>query len=307
MSILLVATDRNLAKLQHLMQQQLPEVDIYCWPDISSAALIEFAVLWKQPKGLLAQLPNLKAISSLGAGVDGILTDPDLSADIPVCRIVDPDLSNQMAEYVLSVVLAFKCKLPLFLTQQQDTLWRPSRRLKLNNIVILGVGEIGMTVAQRLHNNGFMVKGWSRREKHHAIIDCYCGEESLNELTQWADVIVSVLPVTPATKNKFDDKFFQQMKSTAFFINVGRGALVDEQALFDALQNNEIAGACLDVFKQEPLPQAHFLWSLGNLLITPHISAITDTETVINQLIENYKRLSTGVKLNHLIDKNWGY
>ena len=307
MSILLAATDRDLTKLKIRLNERLSDVVIQVWPDIPHPEIVEFAVLWKHPSDLLATLPNLKAINSLGAGVDFIVSDKSVKDNISVSRIVDDSLSGQMAEYVLSMVLAHKCRHLHYAINQQNKQWQPKRRVTGNNVAIMGLGKIGTVVANSLNTNGFEVKGWSKRAKTDPDIHCVSGSDGFEQLLTWADVIVSILPNTNETKEIFNQSAFSKMKDSAFFINVGRGELVDEQALFASLNNNTIAGACLDVFQQEPLNPESNLWQTPGLILTPHISAITDTRTVINQLITNYENVKVGKSMVNCIDRELGY
>ncbi|WDE00442.1 2-hydroxyacid dehydrogenase [Thalassomonas actiniarum] len=308
MSIALLVTDRNLTVLAQGLKQALPGVNIQCWPDITQPEEVEFAVAWQQPKNCWAKLPALKVISSLGAGCDALLSDPGLPGNVRITRIVDPGLSGQMAEYVLASILMLKCRFTAYFRQQQQASWqvlpKESRRQK---VTLLGVGSIGEVVAGRLMNNGFEVSGWRRSQKTHPDYRVYYGQDQLGQALADADYVVSILPNTPATQGLINKAFFEKLKPGCFLINVGRGQAVNDGDLIDALDKQVIAGAVLDVFNQEPLPEDHAFWRHESVLLTPHISAITDQQEVIAQIAGNYKRFQQGQLLDNLVDVAKGY
>ncbi|WP_281556505.1 glyoxylate/hydroxypyruvate reductase A [Thalassomonas sp. RHCl1] len=308
MSIALLVTDRDLTVLAQGLKQALPGVNIQCWPDISQPEEVEFAVAWQQPKNCWAKLPGLKVISSLGAGCDALFSDPDLPSNVQITRIVDPGLSGQMAEYVLASILMLKCRFVAYFKQQQQANWqvlpKENRRQK---VTILGVGSIGEVVAKRLMDNGFEVSGWRRSQKAHPDYRVYYGQDQLEQAVADADYVVSILPNTPATQGLIDKGFFEKLKSGCFLINVGRGQAVNDSDLIDALDKQVIAGAVLDVFNHEPLPEDHAFWRHESVILTPHISAITDQQEVIAQIAGNYKKFQQGQLLDNLVDIDKGY
>ncbi|WDE04029.1 glyoxylate/hydroxypyruvate reductase A [Thalassomonas viridans] len=308
MSIALLVTDRDLTVLSEGLRQALPGVKIQCWPDIEHPHEVEFAVAWQQPKNCWARLPALKVVSSLGAGCDGLLSDPALPENVLITRIVDPGLSEQMAEYVLGAVLMLKCRFTAYFRQQMQSSWqmlpKENRRQK---VTILGVGSIGEVVAKRLMANGFEVCGWRRSEKRHPDFNVYFGNDQLEQAVGDADYVVSILPNTPATKGVIDKTFLARLKPGCYLINVGRGQAVNDDDLLDALDNQIIAGAVLDVFNAEPLPEDHAFWQHEGVFLTPHISAITDQQEIIAQIAGNYKKFQQGLLPDNLVDATKGY
>jgi glyoxylate/hydroxypyruvate reductase len=154
---------------------------------------------------------------------------------------------------------------------------------------------------------GYAVSGWARTAKQLHNIDCYSGDDALAAATAQADVVICLLPLTRETENKLAETFFNQLKPGAIFINVARGAIVDDSALLQALNNGQLQGACLDVFRQEPLPPEHPFWQQPNILITPHVSAVTNVSTVVEQIVENYRRCQCGEPLLNPVDVVRGY
>lgn len=306
MSIALIIPDRKLDDLQQRLQQALPDTRIEIWPELEDPAAVEFAVVWKQPHGCLNGLVNLKAIQCFGAGVDSILTDPTLP-DLPVSRIVDPALTDAMVGYLDGVVNYYRLQLDIFSRQQQQSLWRPKSTRKLSAITVLGLGELGGAVAAHFHKAGYQVAGWARSGKRLQNVQCYAGDAQLQQAVADADIIICLLPLTPATENRLNQDFFQALKPGAIFINVARGAIVDETALITALDNGPLAAACLDVFRQEPLPGDNPLWQHPAILITPHISAVTNVSTVVSQIADNYRRALQNSPLLNRVDTVKGY
>ena len=306
MTIALIIPDRKLDDLQQRLSQALPDTRVEIWPDITDAAAVEFAVVWKQPPGSVAALPNLKAIQCFGAGVDAILADPTLPA-LPIARIVDPALTQTMVRYLDGVLSYYRLRLDLFKQQQQHAAWQPKSPRRIAHICVLGLGELGAAAANYFAALGYQVSGWARTAKQLAGVQCYSGAHGLTAAVAQADVVICLLPLTPATDSLLDGPFFSSLKAGAIFINVARGAIVDDEALLAALHNGQLQAACLDVFRQEPLPAQHPFWQQPNILITPHVSAVTNVSTVVAQIADNYRRSQAGEAMANLVDLNKGY
>ena len=306
MSLALIIPDRKLDDLQQRLTQALPDSRIEIWPDISDASAVGFAVVWKQPPGSLAALPNLKAIQCFGAGVDAILSDSTLPA-LPIARIVDPTLTQTMVRYLDSVVNHYRLRLDLFIAQQQQQLWQAKSPRRFQHICLLGLGELGSAAASHFAAMGYQVSGWSRTAKQLEGIQCFSAEAELTAAVAQADIVICLLPLTPATESLLDAEFFSQLKAGAIFINVARGAIVDDEALLAALNSGQLQAACLDVFRQEPLPAQHPFWQHPAILITPHVSAVTNVSTVVAQIADNYRRSQRGELMANLVDINKGY
>ena len=307
MSIALIITDRDLTQLSSGLKKRLPHVDIQCWPYITAPEKVTFVVAWQPPSNIWQKFPNLKVISSLGAGCDGLLSDITLPENIIITRIVDTGLAEQMAEYVLTAILLLKRRFNDYFKQQQTEQWQTLKKIKGKKVAILGIGEIGHKVAIILIACGYEVSGWSRSKKQHAMYETFYGKDQLAQTVKNADFVVSTLPLTIETKYLLDEVFFKSLKKSAWLINVGRGEVLKEDDLLTALANNNLQGAILDVFSAEPLAREHPFWQHDNIIITPHISAITDQITVIEQLAENYQLLKNNKPLKNRVDRQKGY
>lgn len=305
-SIALVIPDRDLTPLVAALQQRLPGVSIQQWPEIKQPERVEFAVVWKQPAGSLKGFTALKAIQSYGAGVDSILRDPHLPA-VPLSRIVDPKLAAAMIDYLDTVVAMYRLRLDLFTQQQRLGQWRPKGRRKLKQLCVLGLGELGKAVATHFAAAGFQVRGWARTPKAWTDVTTYSGEEGFAAATADADLVICLLPLTAATEGYLNAQRLAQLKPGAILINVARGAIVDDRALLAALDQEQLAAACLDVFQQEPLPAEHPFWQHPKVTVTPHISAVTNIETAADQIAENYRRSQAAQPLLHPVAPEQGY
>src|SRR4051794_9581231 len=211
---------------------------------------IDYVLTFRPPHGFLKTLPNLKAVFSLGAGVDGILSDPDYPKHIPLIRFVDHTLSREMAQYcVLHVLMHYRMQ-RVFDRAQAEHKWRQAllpKRAAETRIGILGLGEIGTLAGQRLREWDFDVAGWSRTRKHAPSIKSYAGESELSAFLGRGDILICLLPLTPDTRGVLNAKLFAQLPQDAYVINVARGGHLVEQDLIDAIDSGHLSGATLDV------------------------------------------------------------
>lgn len=306
MSIALIIPDRKLEDLQQRLQQALPDTCIEIWPDISEPAEVDFVVAWKPPAGVWANFQELKAIQCFGAGVDSLLSDP-LLPQVALSRIVDPALSAAMVRYLDGVVSYYKLRLDLFGQQQNMRLWKPRSGRRLQQICVLGLGELGIAAARHFLQLGYQITGWSRTLKTLSDIRCFSGETGLMAAVADADIVICLLPLTAETENLLNHERFAYFKAGSILINVARGAIVDDDALLQALDSGKPEAACLDVFRQEPLPSGHPFWEHQAVMITPHISAVTNVETVVAQIAENYRRSQAELPLLYPVNPEKGY
>lgn len=306
MHLLIAISNRDCTKLVNTLQAYLPGVEISLWPDCRNLHTVEFVVAWLAPEQMWQQLPNLKAVSSFGAGVDSIKLDL-LADDVVVTRIVDEVLADDMAEYVLTHILAQKLKLKEYFSKQRAQLWQPKRAYKFNHVVFLGFGQLGQHCAKRLLANNFVVSAFSQSPKQFTNVTCVHTQEGLTNILSKADYLVCLLPLTPQTRNIIDKAFLTQLPEHAVVINVARGQHIVEEDLIWALDNKVIRAATLDVFRQEPLAKEHPFWSHDAITVTPHCAALSSITSVAQQIAENVQRLGKRLELNHQVDRTKGY
>ena len=292
-----------------VLQEELPNQTIEVYPSISDHNKVELLICWKPYHGLIAQFPNLKAIQSLGAGVDHIFADNVIDAHIQVSKIVDDQLTQDMWEHVLSIVLNDMKNLFQYQDQQKQNLWKPKRYKRINDVSIgiLGLGTIGSYVARQFGLLGFIVLGWSRTNKQIDNVTTFVGNGGLESICNQSDYLINILPLTKETRGILNKNLFSTMKTDSYLINVGRGQQLVESDLIAALNSEQIRGAALDVFDMEPLPETHAFWENSNIQVTPHIASLTHIKSVYPQVVENIKRLNAGSQLLNCIDIEKGY
>ena len=248
-----------------------------------------------------------KAVLNLWAGVEGIVGNQTLTQ--PLCRMVDPSLTNGMIEWVVGHTLRHHLGMDAHIFGQ-DGVWRNDiyPPIAANRpVTILGLGELGASCGQALHRLGFPVTGWSRSPKDHADITCLHGDDGLTDALSDAEILILLLPLTAQTENILNADRLSLLATGAFVINPGRGALVDDTALLAALGTGQVAHATLDVFRTEPLPTDHPYWAHPHVTVTPHIAATTRPETASQVIADNIARGEAELPFLHRVDRARGY
>lgn len=274
---------------------------------------IRFAVVWKQPQGMLAGLPNLRAVFSAGAGVDHLLADPELPA-VPVIRMVDPDLTMRMSEYVVWQVLDHLRQGRRYRAQQAQKTWRELAQPAANEVTVgfLGTGVLGSDAAAKLAALGFRLAGWSRTPKTIAGVDCHYGPSGLKPFLATCDIVVVLLPLTAETRGILDRGFFAAMKRDTplggpVLINAGRGGLQVDADIGDALDSGALMAASLDVFQTEPLPAASPLWAHPRVTVTPHAAASSSPKSLVPAILRQMAAIEAGGMPENTVDRAAGY
>lgn len=309
MSLLLIAPDRNMKSWETALKEADPNLDIDIWPAVPDKKRVHFAVCWNQPKLVLDQYPNLKAVTSLGAGVDHLLTDEALPESVDICRVISPYLIQQMKEYVLGAVINIQRNFVRYIRQKDQGKWQAHEHPLAENlhIGVMGLGELGLPVAQQLADLNYIVSGWSQSKKEIKKVETFSGKGDLEAFLNNSQILVCLLPLTPETDGILELDLFKQLKRPAWIVNVARGEhLVDEDLIY-ALDSNILQGAWLDTFSEEPLPDKHPFWNRSNIMITPHIASITQPSEVAEQVVDNYKRALSGMELNYSVSREKGY
>ena len=308
MSLLLIAPNRDLKQLSEELQNIDPNLEVDIWPKVKNKDRITFAVAWNHPKNVLGNYPNLKAVSSLGAGVNHLLNDESLSEEIKFARLITSSLKSEMAEYVLQAVLAYRQHTTRYTDQKREAFWDKHKLIPKEDSVIgiLGLGEMGLSIADLLILNGYKVNGWSRSKKDVEGITSF-SENELGDFLNSSNILICALPLTDKTHSILDLELFKKLKKPGYLINVGRGQHLIEEDLIYAIDTGVLAGAWLDVFEEEPLPSNHLFWNRPKIMITPHIAAVTDPKEAAEQIIENYKRSLSGMEMVNSVEKEKGY
>jgi len=279
---------------RQFVQAELPDIDVRVYPDDGDVNEIKYAVVWKHPHGILKKYPNLKAILSLGAGVDHILSDPDLPKDLPIVRLVDVKLTHEMCFHALHWVLHFHSDHYLYMNQQLDKKWlqHGSMQPEDRSVGIMGLGNIGKGIGDSLVSQGFKVLGWGTSQKSSlGDIEYFFGDEQLGVFLGKTNILINVLPLTKDTTNLLRKQELQRLPRGAFIINMGRGGIVNETDLLSLLDEGHITAAAMDVFEQEPLPANNPLWSHPSVYITPHIAGQSNPKSSAKTIAENIRRI----------------
>jgi glyoxylate/hydroxypyruvate reductase len=281
--------------------------------DAVDPAAVHYAAVWKPKPGGLAAYPNLAAIFNLGAGVDALMADPTLP-DVPIVRVADDDLTGRMTEYVLLHVLMHHRHQRYIDACQRDRAWTPpaQRAASAVRVGVMGLGVLGRDAAQVLRRVGFDVAGWSRTRKAIPDVATFAGEAELPSFLARTDVLVCLLPLTPATKGILNRRMFSLLARDGALggpvvINAGRGGLQVESDLLAALDDGTLKAATLDVFETEPLPPASPFWSHPKVTISPHNAADTDPDAISVYIAAQIARHECGEALQNVVDRRLGY
>lgn len=309
MAILVIEDADIAARWRKALLGEVPDLDIRIWPQAGRADDIEMALLWDD-FGPLAALPRLKAVVVLGAGVDHLFGgEGAIPEGVRAARLIDPSIAAQVVEYVVMAVTARLRRWDDYRAMQRarryDELTVPVPAE--TTVGVLGLGEIGGRAARLLAAIGYGVCGWSRRPRGIDGVACFSGPEGLVTMAGRCDIVVCLLPLTAETADILDGRLFEAMKPGAWLINAARGGHLVEADLLTALADGRLAGATLDVQRDEPMAAGHPFWDHPKIVVTPHIASITSPEHSAAQVAENYLRLRDGRPLRNLVDMGRGY
>lgn len=294
------------AWLQHL-RAALPNYQILPFDDLQSPTGIEVAIVANPDPGQIAQLPDLKWVQSLWAGVEKLVQT--LPSDITIVRMTDPQLAKTMAEAVLTMTLYLHRSLPRYAAQQSAKLWEqhpvvlPEERI----VGVLGLGALGCAACNTLAHHGFSVQGWSRTPKSISGVRCYSGKDGLEEFLDHTDILIVLLPLTNETQGLLNRERLSRMKRGSYVINFARAQIIEIDALLKLLNSGHLSHAVLDVFETEPLPDDDRLWKCGNLTILPHISAPTNMKTASKIAADNILLHFEAGQMPSGVDREQGY
>ena len=298
-------------------QQQLEALNLnhgfLIWPSDEPLDSVKYALAWNSPHGVLARCPNLEVVFSLGAGVDHLISDPDLP-DVPIVRIVDPNLTMRMTEYVVFHVLLHHRRFHDYDRAQKARKWEVLYQPGANEVRVgvMGMGALGSDSACRLRDLGFQVAGWSNSPKNFPGIESFAGADQLMPFLNRTDILVVLLPHTPETEGILNKKLFAALAQDGVgqgpvLINAGRGKLQIDNDILAALDENILYAASLDVFEHEPLPVDSALWGHERVTVTPHIASESDNRALTKYIAEQIRRHEAGLALENVIDNTKGY
>jgi len=309
MSILIICNNKDPEPWQKSLRKKLPGTSISIYPDVKDKDSIELAICWKPANNVLENFPNLKAVQSLGASVEHIFDTNNIDKLIQVTRIIDPQLSVDMFEFLLAISLNHIKNLKTYFHQNLRKEWKQHPYLSINEctISIMGLGKIGGYVAKNFSKTGFLVQGWALPGTNIKGVKVFSGKNGLIKMLSNTDILINILPLTKETKGILNKKLLMNIKKGAFLINVGRGPHLVNKDLLGLLNDNHLSGASLDVFDEEPLPEDSILWNKPKINITPHVASLTNINTAVEQIVDNYRRLKSGRPLKNLVSHESGF
>jgi len=314
MTILVAIRGWDEAPWLERLRVALPGREIVTPQTIGDRAAVDYALSWRHPPGSLAALPNLKAIFSLGAGVDHLFGDPRLP-DVPIARVVDADLRDRMSEWVVLHELIHLRQQRMYDWQQEQRIWEDDVEQPVAadvRVGVMGLGVMGADAALKLAMIGFDVAGWSRAPRALDGVESFHGADGLDAMLARTDILVALLPLTPDTRGILNARLFARLARDGrvggpILLNAGRGGLQVEADILAALDGGVLKAATLDVFEVEPLPENSPLWLHPRVTISPHNAALSTPAAVVRSIANQIEAFERGEKLRHVVDRTRGY
>lgn len=308
MTLLINIDEKRGSELRSLLKHLVPDQKVVLASESFSLDRIHQILTWQVPEDL-TRYPALKAIFSVGAGVDQFLGS-DFPDDLRLIRIVAPDLTAMMCEFVTMATLGLHRDLVGYIAQQRSQIWQMAMippAAADRNVSVLGLGELGQAALKALQPFGFRLSGWARTFHDIEGVACYVGGSGLSSLLNKTDILINLLPLTPETEGILNADLFRQLPKGAAIVNVGRGQHLVQEDLVAALDNDHLRAAIIDVCSPEPLPKGHLLWSHEKILITPHVACVTRMRSIAPCLAANLKNFESGSPLVGEVDLTRGY
>lgn len=306
MKIYFCCTDFKAEPWLAALRAALPQAEVAVWAP--GAPPGDYAVVWAPPQAFLDEQPGLKALFNLGAGVDA-LTQLRVPPATKLVRLDDAGMSVQMAEYVVHALIRHFREFDLYAQDVAQGKWsfrRPRLRQDFS-VGIMGLGVLGQRVARAVQAFDFPVVGWSRSPRQVHGVRSYAGAEQFGEFLAETRVLVCLLPLTAETEGILNRQTLAQLRPGGYLINVARGGHLVEEDLIPLLDSGHLAGATLDVFRQEPLPAGHPFWRHPKITVTPHTAARTLRDESVAQISAKIARLERGESIAGIVDPTKGY
>jgi len=309
MKTILVLLRSNVEQWTGLLRAALPDHRVITDLAQADGKRVPYAVVGKPAPGALAAIPGLEVLFSVNAGIEGLLESGEVPTGIPIVRMVDEGLAEGMLDWVLATTLAWHRNLFDYRASQVAGDWRPLAEILARDrqVTVLGAGHLGGRVAAALAGIGFQTRTWSRTAKRIEGVRSHHGAPGLEAAVAGAEILINLLPLTPATENLIDQRLLSWLAPRAVLINGGRGRHVVDAAVLEALAGGGLRAAVLDVFREEPLPPTHPFWTHPGVYLTPHVAALTQATTAVAAIAENLRGFEAGAPLRHVVELSRGY
>lgn len=305
-------SDKGAQKWRDAVAALLPDAQVDIWASTSEWRA-DYAIGWAPSPEFFASQPRLRAFFTTGAGVEHVIHNPKLPPDLPVVRVEDAGMGPQMIDYCRYEVLHWMQRRDDYAAQQAAGAWRqraPSSRDEWS-IGVFGLGVLGRQVASAFAADGFPVHAYSRSvttaEPNVRVFSEAQGSDQFEAFMRATRVLAILAPLTSETQDKFDLKTLQMLPVGSYVINIARGGLIVDEALLELLDSGHLAGAALDVFRQEPLPPEHRYWTHPKVRITPHVAAITPIGPASTQIVEKIRRIARNEPVTGIVERARGY
>ena len=302
MSIVVLAKDKKASSIQEQLSR-LTDIPVLLPEEIEDNSAVKYAIVWKHPQRDLFKYERLSMICSFGAGVDHLFQEGTGSIGVPIVRIGDAGLAEDMGRYMIAALGYWEQRLQTYAQQQAEKIWRPQRARPKPFVGILGLGVIGQHVATVLSHLGYQVKGYSLSPKKLEGVATYAGASEWDAFLADLDCLICLLPLTDASRGVVDLAVLQKLNKGAFLINAARGGVLNEEDLLHTLNSGQLSAAFLDVFEEEPLSKEHPFWTHPQITITPHVAALTNVPLACQQIAENIERHRKGLPLQYEIGR----
>jgi glyoxylate/hydroxypyruvate reductase A len=308
MTLLFRSTPERGRAWSELFAREAPEIGFRVWPEIGNPADVRYLAAWVPEPELVATLPKLEVIFSVGAGVDQFDLR-QIPEGIQVVRMIEPLLTKGMAEYVALATLALHRNLIDYVAAQRERRWEPITLVPAaeRRVSVMGLGAMGQAALEALRPFGFQLAGWSRSERSIEGVQCFAGPQSFDAFLERSDILICLLPLTSQTRGILCRNLFEKLPRGAGLINAARGGHLMEQDLLRALAEHQLSAAVLDVLAEEPPRGDHPFWDHPRILVTPHMASNTSTEFGGRALLENVLRHRRGEKMIGVVDRELGY
>lgn len=306
MRIYYYAQGTKAAPWVELLRAAFPGAEVAEWAPGAPAA--DYVVVWAPPQQLFDEQPQLKAIFNTGAGVDALLK-LQLPPQARLVRLDDAGMSVQMAEYVCQAVIRHVREFDLDEQATREGQWRYRKPRSREDfpVGVMGLGVLGTRVVQALQQFEFPVRGWSRSPRQLPGVQCFAGEAQLDAFLAASRILVCLLPLTPQTEGILNRRTLGRLQQDGYLVNVARGGHLVEDDLLALLESGQLAGATIDVLRQEPPPPDHPFWRHPKIILTPHTSARTDREASVAQIAGKIRALERGEPVAGVVDRERGY